>query len=84
MERGHKSAAISSALLLKMSIFLYIFLPVIGSFDNTGLLFLHQSVPCHVINSLAPGIFELKFIYTIFKLILVINGWRISYESAHK
>ena len=33
------------------------------------------------INSLAPGIFKLNFIQEIFKLISVIDGWRISCET---
>ena len=34
------------------------------------------------INSLAPGKFEWNFRYAIFKLILEIDGWGISYEIA--
>ena len=34
------------------------------------------------LNSLAPGKFEWNFIYVIFKLILVIDGWGISCEIA--
>ena len=33
-------------------------------------------------NSLAPGKFEWNFIYVIFKPILVIDGWGISFEIA--
>ena len=35
-----------------------------------------------VFNSLAPGKFEWNFRYVIFKWILVIDGWGISYEIA--
>ena len=35
-----------------------------------------------LVNSLAPGKFEWNFIYVIFKWILVIDGWGISYEIA--
>ena len=36
----------------------------------------------HGMNSLAPGKFEWKFRYVIFKRILVIDGWGISSEIA--
>ena len=33
-------------------------------------------------NSLTPGRFKVNFRWVIFKLILVVNGWGISYETA--
>ena len=39
-------------------------------------------LPCYVVNSLAPGKFESKFIYVIFKRISVTDGWGISCELA--
>ena len=35
----------------------------------------------NLVNSLAPGKFELNIRYVIFKWILVIDGWGISCES---
>ena len=34
------------------------------------------------LNSLAPGKFEWNFRYVIFKWILVIDGWGISFDTA--
>ena len=39
-------------------------------------------MPSHYFNSLAPGEFEWKFRYVIFKQILVIDGWGIACEIA--
>ena len=36
----------------------------------------------HDLNSLSPGKFKLNFRWVIFKLILVVNGWGISCETA--
>ena len=39
-------------------------------------------VKCTVFNSLAPGKFKVNFIWVIFKLIFVVDGWGISCETA--
>ena len=56
-----------------------------SSWTSSPLVHWSQNAWCHpnqILNSLAPGKFELNFRYLILQIISVIDGWRISCELA--